>query len=104
MTIERRTSLGLDDIKAVTFECGQCKARTTTPVTSLKLPPQTCASCNSVWWSGRDVATNTSTSAPAPVGFIQALIVLRALIRDNKDDFRILLEFDDSENPASAVD
>jgi hypothetical protein len=57
-----------------------------------------------VWWSARDVSTNTSTSAPAPIGFIQALIVLRALIRDNKDDFRIFLEFDDSENPASAVD
>jgi hypothetical protein len=51
-----------------------------------------------VWWSIRDVSTNTSTSAPAPIGFVQALITLRAMIRDNKDAFRILLEFDESEN------
>jgi hypothetical protein len=95
MAIEHQTVVGLDDIKAVSFECGHCKVRTRIPASSLTLPPQGCSSCNSVWWGNRDVSMNVSTSGPAPLGFIQALVTIRAAIRESKDTFRILLEFND---------
>jgi hypothetical protein len=95
MTLEHRMIVGIDDIKAITFECLNCKTRTTVPVSSLRSVPQACGSCNAVWWTGADVASNVSTSGPAAIGFIQAIVTLKIMIREKKDAFRILLEFDD---------
>lgn len=95
MTIERRMILGVDDVKAVTFECSKCAARTPIGVGSLREVPQQCPSCNEVWWRSNDFATHVTTSRPAATAFIQALRVLAAITRDKKDTFRIFLEFEE---------
>jgi hypothetical protein len=95
MTFERKIIVGLDDIRAVTFERNKCKTRITVPAASLREAPRGCNSCPAVWWSATDVSTNVATSGPAIAGFIQALVTLRVLIRENKENFRLLLEFDE---------
>ncbi len=95
MAIERRIVVGIDDIKAVTFQCSSCGARTQVPVSSLSEVPQQCNSCQAIWWSSNDFATHVTTSGPTATAFIQAIRIFAALIRDNKDTFRILLEFEE---------
>jgi len=96
MAIERRIIVGIDDIKAVTFQCSSCGARTPVPINSLSEVPQQCNSCQVVWWRSNDFASHVTTSGPAATAFIQAIGVLAALIRDKKDTFRILLEFEEA--------
>jgi hypothetical protein len=95
MAIERKIVVGIDDIKAVTFQCSSCGARTPVPISSLSEVPQQCNSCQTIWWRSNDFATHVTTSGPAATAFIQAIRVLAALIRDKKDTFRILLEFEE---------
>jgi hypothetical protein len=95
MTMERRLIVGIDDIKAVTFECSKCHARIPIAVSSLHEAPQQCPSCSEVWWRSNDFATNVTTSGPPAMAFIQAIRVSAAMIRDKKDTFRILLEFEE---------
>jgi hypothetical protein len=102
MTVEHRIVVGMGDIIAVTFECRTCHTRTSVPATSLQGVPRSCSSCNSIWWTGTDMSSHVVTSGPAAIGFIQAIITLRALIQENRDAFRILLEFDGEEADANA--
>jgi hypothetical protein len=95
VTIERRMIAGIADIKAVTFQCLSCNARTTVPASSLREVPRTCSLCNAVWWTGGDISANVSTSGPAATAFIQAIATLKILMREKKDAFRILLEFEE---------
>jgi ribosomal protein S27E len=95
MTVERRMIVGIDDIKAVTFECLNCKTRTTVPSASLRDVPRTCNSCSTIWWTNADASAHVLISGPASIGFIQAIVTLNVLIRENKMAFRILLEFDE---------
>jgi hypothetical protein len=94
MTIERRMIAGIDDIKAVTFECSKCGSRTPFVIGSLRDVPQQCPSCNEVWWRSNDFATHVTTSGPAATAFIQAVRIFAATMREKKDTFRILLEFE----------
>ena len=95
MTGEHRMIAGIDDIRAVTFQCLSCKTRTTVPADSLREVPRQCTSCNAVWWRGDEIATHVSTSAPAATAFIQAIRTLTIMKREKKDAFRIFLEFDE---------
>jgi hypothetical protein len=63
MAIERRIIVGIEDIKAVTFEWTSCGARTPVPISSLSEVPQHCNSCKAVWWRSNDFATHVSTIA-----------------------------------------
>jgi hypothetical protein len=94
MTLKQRMTAGIDDIVAITFECSACKCRTTIPTASLIDVPRQCASCSRVWWRGNDVASNVSTSGPAGMALVQAIRTLKVLMREGKDTFRILLEFE----------
>lgn len=94
MTIERRLVVGLDDIKAVTFECLKCKARTTIPSGAVREIPRVCNSCNELWRT-QDIATLVTTSGPAAQAFIESVRTMQIMIREKKDQFRILLEFDE---------
>jgi len=95
MTIERRMIVGIDDVKAVRFECSKWGARTPIAVGSLREVPQQCPSCNEVWWRSNDFVTHVTTTGPAASAFIQEVRVLAAITRDKKDAFRILLEFEE---------
>jgi len=94
MTFERKIVVGLDDIKAITFECAKCKTRTTVPADSLREIPGACNSCNAIWLI-KDMPTYVSTSGPAPIALIQAIGRMRILIQESKETFRILLEFEE---------
>jgi hypothetical protein len=97
MTFEHKTVVGLDDIKAVTFECNVCKTRTTVPTENLKEAPHACNSCNTVWWNAQDIRMGAfvTTSGPAIVALIQAIITMRVLMGENKNNFKILFEFEE---------
>ena len=95
MAIERRIIMGIDDIKAVTFQCSSCGTRTPVAINSLSEVPQQCNSCHAVWWRSNEFATHVSTSGPAGTAFVQAVRTFAAMIRDGKDTFRILLEFEE---------
>ncbi len=96
MTVERRLVFGLDDIRAVTFECTQCKTRTTVRRESLREVSQTCNSCGTIWWVNTDLPSHVTTSGPAVMAFVQALITLNVQIREKKNTFCILFEIEDS--------
>lgn len=95
MTVEHRMIVGINDIKAVTFECLNCKTRITVQADSLRDVPRVCGSCNTVWWASTDTTAYVSTSAPAPLALIQAIVTMNILIREKKETFRVLFEFDE---------
>jgi hypothetical protein len=95
MTVERRMIFGIDDIRAVTFQCSSCKTRITIPTDPLREVPRRCTSCDAIWWRGDESATHVSTSGPAAMAFIQAIRTLAIMIREKKDAFRILLELEE---------
>ena len=78
MTFEHQLIAGLDDIKAVTFECGSCKTRTTIPIEKLTEAPRACNSCSAIWWSAQDIRMGAfvTTSGSAVVGLVQAIVDL----------------------------
>jgi hypothetical protein len=95
VTSEHKLVVGVDDIKAVTFECLSCETRISIPFEKLNTPPRACSSCNAIWWSGQDISTNVSTSGPAILGLIQALVTIRVLMREKKNNCRILFELEE---------
>ena len=95
MTVERRMIAGIDDIRAVTFQCSSCKTRITIPADSLREVPRQCTSCNALWWRGDEFATHVSTSGPAAMALVQAIRTLAIMIRDNQDAFHIFLEIEE---------
>jgi hypothetical protein len=95
MTVERRMIFGIDDIRAVTFQCSSCKTRITIPADSLREVPRQCTSCDAVCWRGDEIATHVSTSGPAAMAFIQAIRTLATMMHEKKDGFRILLEIEE---------
>ncbi len=95
MTVERRMIVGIDDIRAVAFQCSACKTRLTIPADSLREVPRQCTSCNAVWWRGDEITTHVSTSGPAAMAFIQAIRTLAVMMRLKKDAFRIFLELEE---------
>jgi hypothetical protein len=93
MTVQRRTTVGLEDIKAVIFECNTCGQKITTPVDSLATHgvPRGCV-CNVSW---RIPANAIVREQPASNSLIESLVTMRILMRSNDAPFRIILEFDE---------
>jgi hypothetical protein len=48
VTSEHKLVVGVDDIKAVTFECLSCETRISIPFEKLNIPPRACSSCNAI--------------------------------------------------------
>ena len=88
MTVERRIIFGLQDIKAVTFECYACKSRLSFSPDELIKIPQHCG-CGQRWVVG-DVPTNSPFRK-----FTDSLYTVRNTIKPETAGFRILLEFDE---------
>jgi hypothetical protein len=102
MTFEHRMIAGLNDIKAVTFECNECQTRTSIPINKLGEAPRGCNSCKAVWWSAQTVQSGAyvTTSGPAIVGLVQAIVTMRVLMREKKDTVKILFEFEETDADA----
>jgi len=92
VTFENKIVVGLDDIKAVSFECmgRECHARVTLSLDKIRIPAR-CPNCNEIWISGGAKSFLSDTSQQT--NFINALDKLR-LLEANGVAFKILLEFD----------
>jgi hypothetical protein len=91
MTIERRIVVGLDDIRAVSFECNKCKTRTTVLSERLTGIPEKCIYCGDTWIAARN-PENCVPLDSAYRTFIQSIMKVKTLI-ENGSPFKILLEF-----------
>jgi hypothetical protein len=95
MTIEHKFIVGLEEIKAIVFECVECKARIVlTPENVGNTPPNKCPRGHSWEWSMTDEHRNVDGSSH--VFFFRSLKNLRDAARS--ETFRILLEFDEPKN------
>jgi hypothetical protein len=100
MTIEHTMIVGLDDIKAVTFQCKECGTRTTIPIENLdETPPRGCNSCKAIWWSAQTVNAGAyvTTSGPAIMGLIQSIVKMRIVMGEGTETVRVLFEFEESD-------
>jgi hypothetical protein len=90
MTVEHKILFGLDDIKAISFQCERCKYRVTMAPDEVKEFPGNCLNGHA-WVSGNK---NTKENLPL-IFFTEYLSQLGKLQADGKLGFRILLEFDE---------
>jgi hypothetical protein len=100
MTIEHKIVVGLSDIKAVIFECRQCRTRISMAPDKIAVPPR-CAktTCDSpAWIVGRPagMTSDYDGSTSAHLNFVSAIGHIR---EHNGAAFRILLEFEDEPRP-----
>ncbi|MGD0471556.1 MAG: hypothetical protein ABSA54_24535 [Terriglobales bacterium] len=91
MTFENKIVVGLNDIKAVIFECSNCRARICVSPDKVQIPKE-CPSCNKGWRSAEKQSFLSDTSQE--MNFIDALAKLRVL-ETKPLPFRILLEFEE---------
>jgi hypothetical protein len=101
MTIEHKIVVGLDDIRAVIFECRQCHTRVSmSPTDAIDIPAQ-CPqrNCASVWITGRAAAIKSDYegSTSASINLVSAIGYIRK--KNNGSAFRILLEFENENSP-----
>jgi len=89
MTVERKITVGLGDIKAVIFECRTCRTRVSVPAGDVKIP-HACP-CGKQWTP--DVLESVETPKFPYSKFCTALKQCRVL-QENEAPFTILLEFD----------
>jgi hypothetical protein len=91
MTVERKIVVGLDDIQAVTFECGKCHSRITVPPDDIRDIPCQCARCGQPWLVSEP--SRYETIADPAVNFTKGIQTIRTLVQNKAMGFRILLEF-----------
>jgi hypothetical protein len=94
MTVERRIVVGLEDIKAVSFECKKCRMRITSVPDDIKEIPEFCR-CGQAWESFDPEGYKTARSPFA--AFVKAIGKIRDQLGNNAIGYRILLEFDERE-------
>jgi DNA-directed RNA polymerase subunit RPC12/RpoP len=90
VTFENRIVVGLDDIKAVSFECKRCQSRLTVSPDKMELPIE-CPACR-VRWVFTTGSYNAVSASPYE-NFVTALGKIRTLLA-NGAPFTILLEFE----------
>ncbi len=90
MTFEHKIVVGLDDIKAVSFECKQCRTRVTMLPDDIQVPSR-CQKCDSVWIIG-DPKNYSAVTSPH-LNFVNAIGQIRKQLA-NGAPFTILLEFE----------
>jgi hypothetical protein len=90
MTVERKILFGLDDIKAISFQCDSCKYRITMSPDEVRDLPRNCPNGHR-WIVGEQQA---KTFPPIQM-FSDNLVTLRKLAEQKVLGFKILLEFDE---------
>ena len=94
MTVERRISVGLDDLKAVSLECNGCHVRLSFPPDFKGDVPLSCERCGHAW-RGSQTISGFRESSSVLVSFVQAIPPIRTLLKEAALGFRVLLEFDE---------
>jgi hypothetical protein len=93
MVVERRIITGIEDIKAVIFECVKCKSRTShSPDRAIDVP-YACV-CGHLWRK-EDHSARMARMEQSSVQFVSAIAALRMVDRENPLGFKILLEFEE---------
>jgi hypothetical protein len=90
MTFERKIVIGLEDIKAISFECNDCPFRITMSPDDVGEIPSKCSAGHS-WVLGQ----NIPTIAPPLKTFTGSLALLRTILGQKALGFKILFEFDE---------
>jgi hypothetical protein len=96
MTFEHKLLVGLEEIKAIVFECNECKSRTTLSPEQIDAPPMQCPRGHP--WDWNIPAQYQQTGSP----FVSWLHSLRRL-RDPmivKVNFKMYLEFEGAKDSA----
>jgi hypothetical protein len=90
MTFEHKLLVGLGEIKAIVFECNECKSRMVLSPEDVNKPPATCPRGHH--WDWDTPSEHHSFDSPFPQ-FLSALKRLREPMRE-RVGFRLLLEFE----------
>lgn len=90
MTFEQKIVVGLEDIKAISFECAQCRTRVTMSPDDPQVPRR-CQKCDAVWVVGSP--SNMAGTSPH-LNLAHAISEIRKQLKEKNVPFRILLEFD----------
>lgn len=95
MTVERRYIVGLNDLRALVFECTSCGTHLSLPPDKVKAkPPERCFGCGEPWW--KDGPQLPEGVAAHSIGrFLGAIPDVRVLQNQAGMGFRLLFEFDD---------
>ncbi|MGB7749934.1 MAG: hypothetical protein WCF88_00155 [Candidatus Acidiferrales bacterium] len=93
MTFERKIVVGLEEIRAITFECHKCKSRLTVSPDDIRDIPAACPHCNFSWRLPEDPSAAPSGSFPKAFAF--GIRELKIRFGADVIGFKILLEFDE---------
>ncbi|HYW45917.1 MAG TPA: hypothetical protein VE959_23840 [Bryobacteraceae bacterium] len=102
MTIERRIVIGLEDIKAIIFECNSCLSRVgTTPQVGKHMHiPKGCPQCGAKWSLLDPIKYGDHDITPY-ANFVTSIERMRSFTKETTDavGFTILLEFQEPKLP-----
>ena len=98
VTFERKIVVGLEEIRAITFECHQCKSRLTVSPDDIRDIPTACPHCNFSWRLPEDPQA-ASVGSP-PKNFAFGIKELKIRFGADVIGFKILLEFDEPRRDA----
>jgi len=93
VTFERKIVVGLEEIRAITFECHKCKSRLTVSPDDIRDIPIACPHCNFSWRLPEDPSAVPSGSLPKAFAF--GIRELKIRFGADVIGFKILLEFDE---------
>jgi len=104
MTSERRWSVGLEDIKAISLVCNSCGVRLTFAPDDIQEIPMVCPNprCNNEWQPTRVIGGITEANRPMQVRLLDLVCSIRKRKQQDKAEdpntpkgFRLLFEFDE---------
>ena len=93
LTFERKIVVGLEEIRAITFECHQCKSRLTVSPDDIRDIPTACPHCSFSWRLPEDAQAAPAGSPPKNFAF--GIKELKIRFGADVIGFKILLEFDE---------
>ncbi len=93
VTFERKIVVGLEEIRAITFECHKCKSRLTVSPDDIRDIPAACPHCNFSWRLPEDTSAASVGSPPKTFAF--GIRELKIRFGADVIGFKILLEFDE---------
>jgi len=93
VTFERKIVVGLEEIRAISFECHQCKTRLTVSPDDIRDIPTACPHCSFSWRLPEDAKAGPVASAAKNFAF--GISELKIRFGADVIGFKILLEFDE---------
>jgi hypothetical protein len=97
MTVEHRVVVGIEDIKAVCFECIDCGARAISSADFAIEVPSECQQCHKPWGAPPSSVMKYRTYETVMGSFVEAISGLREIAKQNPKvfGFRLMIGFDD---------